>query len=129
MTDPISDMLTRIRNSQAVGKETVNVPFSVFKFELAKLLLDNGYIAQAEISGNGVDKKIILVLKYLDNKPVIRSIKRISKSGQRIYRGYNKIKPVLNGYGMSIISTPRGLMTNMNAVKNKLGGEIVCEVW
>ena len=68
MTDPISDMLTRIRNNQAVGKETVNVPFSAFKFELAKLLLNNGYIAQAEISGNGIGRKIVLALKYLNNK-------------------------------------------------------------
>ena len=129
MTDPISDMLTRIRNSQMVGKETVIVPFSAFKFELANLLLNNGYIAQAEISGNGIGRKIVLALKYLNNKPVIRNIKRISKSGQRIYVGYGKIKPILNGYGMSIISTARGLMTNKDAVKNKVGGEVICEVW
>ena len=112
-----------------VGKETVVVPFSAFKFELANLLLNNGYIAQAEISGNGIGRKIVLALKYLNNKPVIRNIKRISKSGQRIYIGYDKIKPILNGYGMSIISTPRGLMTNKDAVKNKIGGEVICEVW
>ena len=129
LADPISDMLTRIRNSQAVGKETVNIPFSAFKFELAALLLKNGYIAQADAVGSGIGKKIVLALKYLNNKPAIRNIRRISKSGQRIYVGYDKIRPILNGYGMSVISTPRGLMTNKDALKNKIGGEIICEVW
>lgn len=129
MTDPISDMLTRIRNAQAVCKETVSVPFSKFKFSLAEILLKNNYLNSVDSSGSGVKKNLIIKLKYKNNKPAIEHIKRISKPGQRIYVRNNEIYPILKGYGMSIISTSQGLMTNKDAKEKGLGGEVIVEIW
>ncbi|MFH1656651.1 MAG: 30S ribosomal protein S8 [Candidatus Nealsonbacteria bacterium] len=143
MIDPIVDMLNRIRNSQAVFKETVSIPFSNLKYEIAKILEKRGYIEKIEKKGRKEKKFIELTLKYEQNlselndkkesrqkkEPVILGLKRISKQGQRIYKNYKGIKLVRGGYGMAIVSTPKGLMTDRDAKKSKLGGEILCEIW
>ena len=129
MTDPICDMLNRIRNSQAVSHQTVDIPFSKFKYEIAKLLVKNGFIEKAETKGRKPKKVIEIILKYKDKLPIISGLKRISVPGQRIYTNYREIKSVKSGYGIAIISTPKGLMTNKEARKKKVGGEILCEIW
>ena len=127
--DPIADMLTSIRNAQAVSKETVKVPFSKLKFELAKVLEKNGFLKKVEKKGRGIKKFIEIKLKYEDKIPVISGIKKISKPGQRIYSGSKELRPVRSGYGISIISTSKGLMTNKEARKQNIGGEVICQVW
>lgn len=129
MTDPISDMLNRIRNAQAAGKPQVSLSFSKFKFGIAQILEKNNFIEKAESKGRKNGKFIDITLKYDDKAPVISGLKRISKSGQRIYLAFNEIRPVRDGYGISIISTSKGLMTNKEARKQKIGGEIICEIW
>jgi len=129
MTDPISDMLTRIRNAQAVLRKTVVIPFSVFKFNLAEILSKEGLIGEITVKGRKIRKTINIELKYKENKPLIKSIKRISKQGQRIYIKKDELKPIRQGYGITIISTSNGLMTNKEAQKNRLGGEVICEIY
>ena len=142
MTDPIVDMLNRIRNAQAVLKETVSIPFSNLKYEIAKILEKNNFIKAIERKGRKPKKTITrksaiyrvkpvikITLKYKDEAPAISGLKRISKCGQRIYSSYKKIKRVKGGYGITIISTPKGLMIGKQAKKQKLGGEILCEIW
>lgn len=127
--DPIADMLTSIRNAQAVLKETVVVPYSEIKFEIAKILKKENFIEKIEKKGRKTRKSIEIKLKYDDKKPAISNLKRISKPGQRIYTAAGKIRKVRDGYGMAIISTSKGLMTNKEARKQNLGGEIMCEIW
>ena len=127
--DPIADMLTSIRNAQAVSKETVKVPFSKLKFELAKVLEKSGFLKKVEKKGRGIKKFIEIKLRYEDKIPVISGIKKISKPGQRIYSGAKELRPVRSGYGISIISTSKGLMTNKEARKQNIGGEVICQVW
>jgi small subunit ribosomal protein S8 len=127
--DQISEMLTAIRNAQAVLKPTVIVPFSEFKSEIIELMEKEGFLEKSEKKNRKNGKALEITLKYKDNISVISGIKRISKPGQRIYIGYNDMKSVRNGYGMSIISTSKGLMTNKEARKQKIGGELICEVW
>ncbi len=129
MTDPIADMLTRIRNAQAVLHKTVIIPFSKFKFNLAEILEKEGLIGKISIQGRKTRKTIKIELKYDNNKPIISSIKRISKQGQRIYIKRDKLRPIRQGYGFVIISTSQGLMTNKEANKKGLGGELICEVY
>lgn len=127
--DPIADMLTSIRNAQAVLKETVKIPFSKFKFELAKVLEKNGFVKKVEKKGRGIKRIIEIKLKYEDKIPVISGLKKISKPGQRIYAGAAEIKPVRSGYGISIISTSKGLMTDKEVRRQNIGGEVICKVW
>ncbi len=129
VTDPIADMLTRLRNAQQVGKKTVELPFSKFKFELAKIIKRAGYIEEMAKHGKKNKKILEVVLKYKDKTPAISEIKRISKPGRRIYVSSKDIRPVRQGFGMIIISTSRGLMTDKEAKKQKLGGEVICEIW
>lgn len=130
MTDPISDMLTRIRNAQAVNKPEVFIPFSKIKFEIAKILKDEGFVKEVIQKKENAKSQIKIVLKYLKTKePVIRGLKKISKPGCRIYAPKNKLPKVLGGLGVAIISTSRGLMTDKEARKRKLGGEVICEIW
>jgi len=130
MTDPIADMLNRIRNAQAVLKATVDVPFSDLKYEIAKILEKKGFVAKIEKKGKKTRRTIEITLKYDANQPVISGLKRISKPGQRIYKKAKEIKPVKGGYGVAVISTPKeGLVTDKEARKKKLGGEVICEVW
>ena len=129
MVDPISDMLIRIKNAQAVSRQTVNIPFSKIKFSLAKVLEKEGLIEAITTRGRKIKKIIEIKLKYEKGQPVIEEIKRVSKPGQRIYLKKSQVKPIRQGYGLSIISTSQGLMTNKEAKKKGLGGEVLCEIW
>ena len=130
MTDPITDMLNRISNAQAVKHETVEIPFSKFKLKIIEILKSKGFILdfkKREKKGTGV---IRINLKYTsEGTPAISGFKRVSKSGQRIYKKTKEIRKVKGGYGQAIISTSKGLMTNKEAREQKLGGEVLCEIW
>ena len=126
MTDPITDMLNQIKNAQAVSHKTVSVPFSNLKHEIALILEKHGFIGKVEKKGRTPKRSIEIALKY----PVaISGLKRISKPGQRIYTGFKYIKGSKGGLGILIISTPKGLMTDKEAKRNRLGGEVICEIW
>ena len=129
MIDPITDMLNRIRNAQAVLKTTVDIPFSNLKYNLAKILEREDFVEKTEKKGKKTKRIIEITLKYDSGAPAIFGLKRVSRSGQRIYSKSKELKPVKRGYGLSIISTAGGLMTNREARKKKLGGEVICEVW
>lgn len=126
--DPISNMLTVIRNALAVRQLSVSFPFSKLKYEIGEILKKQGFVEKVEKKGR-VKKFIEVTLKYENGIPAVSGLKRISKPGQRIYLPYKKIKRVKGGYGFAIISTSKGLMTEKEARKQKLGGEIICEVW
>lgn len=127
MTDPISDMLTRIRNANLVKKNDLLIPFSKIKFEIAKILEKEGFIKRAEKTKGKFDQ-INIILKYKNKEPVIQYIKRISKPGQRIYYNYRQIPKILPSLGIWIISTSKGLITHDQARKQKIGGELICEI-
>ena len=133
MTDPISDMLTRIRNAQAVKKTEVVLPFSKFKYNLGKLLVDEGWLAGVEKVKYGKGQnfnELRIKLKYnKSGKPAITKLKKVSKPGRRIYADYQRLPYVLNNLGIAVISTSKGLMTNKKARKEKIGGEVVCEIY
>ena len=131
MTDPIADMLTRIRNSIMVKKEEVTMPFSNIKFEIGKILEREGFIARLEKLDNADHTKgaLRVVLKYKNNEPAIRGLKRVSTPGQRIYQNYRTIPKVLPSLGILIVSTSDGLMTNKEAKQKHIGGEVLCEVY
>ena len=130
MTDPIADMLTRIRNGVQARKESVDVvPASKVKVEIAKLLKSEGYIENYVVSGEGTEKKITVTLKYQGDLKVISGIKRISKPGLSVYAKGDNIPKVLNGLGVAIISTSKGMMCDREARKNHIGGEVVAYVW
>ncbi len=128
MTDPIADMLTRIRNASLVRKKEVSVPFSKLKLALANILVREGYLTKAEMQKD-VHPYILLTLKYANNQPAIQSITRVSKPGHRCYVKKEEIKQVLNGFGLSILSTPRGILTNKEARAARVGGELICEIY
>ena len=128
MTDPISDMLTRIRNAQAVRKTTVNMPSSKLKAALAQVLKDEGYIDGFAIRQKEGKPEIDISLKYYAGRPVIEMIERVSRPGLRIYRGREDIPRVMNGLGIAIVSTSRGLMTDRKARATGIGGEVLCIV-
>lgn len=130
MTDPISDMLTRIRNASMVNKTTVELPHSKIKFAIAKILEGEGYLKDVKKIDEGIKSKIRLGLKYTDDKQsVIESLKRISTPGRRVYVKAHEIPAVRSGFGMAIISTPNGVMGSGEAKKRRLGGEIICEIF
>ncbi|OGF62680.1 30S ribosomal protein S8 [Candidatus Giovannonibacteria bacterium RIFCSPHIGHO2_01_FULL_45_33] len=130
MTDPISDMLIRIKNAQAVKKETVSFAHSKLKNEIAKILESRGYIGAAENHGKKQKKLIEVALIYgTDGAPKISGIRRISKPSRRVYRGVGEIFSVKNGLGTAVYSTTRGLLTDREARKQKVGGEILFEIW
>ena len=125
MTDPIADMFTRIRNAQLTGKSTVAMPASRVKHAIANLLKDEGYIADVQALTADGKPKLEIALKYHQGKPVIARIERISRSGLRVYRGKDELPKVLNGLGISIVSTSSGIMTDAQARKKGLGGEVI----
>jgi len=129
MQDPIADMLTRIRNGQSADKVTVTMPSSTVKKAIAKVLLDEGYISEINEDENGGKALLILTLKYYQGAPVIAEIKRISKPGLRIYRKKGDLPNIMNGLGISIISTSKGLMTDRAARSAGFGGEVLCSVY
>lgn len=130
MTDPIADLLTRIRNANAVKHEVVEIPSSNMKKAVADILLQEGYIKEVEEYNDGVVPMLRLSLKYgADKERVITGIKRISKPGLRVYCKKDEVPKVLNGLGVAVISTSKGIMVDREARKNSLGGEVVCYVW
>ena len=128
MTDPIADMFVRIRNAAAVGKQTVKMPSSKIKVAIANVLKDEGYIGDVRVTENGGKAELEIVLKYYEGRPVIETLKRFSRSGLRQYRGKDALPKVLNGLGVSIISTSKGIMTDAQARQQGVGGEVLCFV-
>jgi len=128
MTDPIADMLTRIRNAQAVGKTTVLMPSSKLKVSIAKVLQDEGYIDGFTGRENDGKPELEISLKYYAGAPVIEKIERVSRPGLRIYRGCDDLPKVMNGLGVAIVSTSRGVMTDRKARATGVGGEVLCIV-
>jgi len=132
MVDPISDMLTRIRNTQAVGRKSVDLPYSKIKFELAEILGKEGLVGSVSKKGRGIQRQIEINLKYKDEKrvkPNIEGLKRISKPGQKIYLGKKGLRKFYKERGIVILSTSQGLMTLKDAIKKGIGGEILCRIW
>ena len=130
MTDPIADMLTRIRNANMVKHETVDVPASNMKKELARILLEEGFIRGYDVIEDGKQGIIRIQLKYgQTGERVISGLKRISKPGMRVYADKHEVPRVLNGLGISIISTSKGILTDKQARKENVGGEVICYVW
>ncbi len=130
MTDPIADMLTRIRNANVVKHETVDVPASNIKKELARILLEEGFVRGYDVIEDGKQGIIRIQLKYgQTGERVISGLKRISKPGMRVYAAKHEIPRVLNGLGISVISTSKGILTDKQARKENVGGEVICYVW
>jgi small subunit ribosomal protein S8 len=130
VTDPIADLLTRIRNALTAKHETVTVPASNMKKSISDILVSEGFIKSAEIVENEGHKEILITLKYgTNNRKVISNLKRVSKPGLRVYCGYEDLPSVLNGLGIAIISTSKGVMTDKEARKQKIGGEVLAYVW
>ena len=128
MSDPIADMLTRIRNAQVVQKTTVNMPSSKVKVAIANVLKDEGYIEDFAVSTEGGKSELQIGLKYYVGRPVIERLERVSRPGLRIYKGKNEIPQVMNGLGVAIVSTPQGVMTDRKARATGVGGEVICYV-
>lgn len=129
-TDPIADMLTRIRNASAAKKSELVLPYSKFKANLAQVLQTEGFVgAVDELVGGQKMKMLKIALKYSGADPVIAGIKRVSKPGQRIYLAADKLPRTNSGYGVTVVSTSKGLMTDKQARKAKVGGEVVCQIW
>ncbi len=128
MQDPIADMLTRIRNAQAVGEKQITMPASKFKLAILAVLRDEGYIQEYEIINAGAKQDVSVTLKYYQGSPVIEKIQRVSRNGLRIYRNRHKLPTVRAGMGIAIVSTSQGVMTERMARSKNLGGEIVCIV-
>ena len=130
MNDPIGDMLTRIRNSQMRGKSTVSTPASTLRARVLDVLLSEGYIRGYErASTENGQGELVISLKYFEGEPVIREVKRVSKPGRRVYMGVKEIPSVRNGLGVSIVSTPKGVMSDANARAANVGGEVLCTVF
>ncbi|NQV90671.1 30S ribosomal protein S8 [Candidatus Uhrbacteria bacterium] len=128
MTDPISDMLTRIRNAQAVKKAEVSLPYSKIKFAIAKILEKEGYVGRTEQLTEAKFPVLRVQLRYENNRPKIQTVRRISTPGKRVYAKSTDLPVVLSHLGIAILSTPNGLMTNKEARARHLGGEVICEI-
>lgn len=130
MTDPIADMLTRIRNALHAKKESVVIPYSRMKEAVLGVIGTEGYIQGHEIVGEGVRKQLVAALKYTGRgEAVISGLKRISKPGRRVYRGAEEVEAIVGGLGAAIISTSQGIMTHKQAQEAKVGGEVLCHIW
>ncbi len=130
LVDPIGDMLTRIRNGQMRSLNKINIPFSNFRLKILEVLKKEGYIIDFNIDNGKQKIKFLSVdLKYYEGQPVIKEIKRVSKPGRRVYSKATSIPKVLNGLGLAILSTSKGVMSDSDAIKNNLGGEIICKVF
>ena len=128
MSDPIADMLTRIRNAQMVQKTTVSLPSSKVKMAIAKVLKDEGYIDSFKVNTNDGKSELEIELKYYAGRAVIERIERVSRPGLRVYKGRDAIPQVMNGLGVAIVTTPRGVMTDRKARAEGIGGEVLCYV-
>ena len=129
LTDPIADMLTRIRNANVAKHDTVKIPFSKIKESLANILKSEGYINSFEVKEEGTKKDIVVSLKYMDGEAVIKGLRRISKPGRRVYTSVESLPKVLGGLGIAIVSTPKGVITDKECRKHSVGGEVLCYVW
>ncbi|NQT19679.1 MAG: 30S ribosomal protein S8 [Planctomycetes bacterium] len=132
MTDPVADMLTRIRNAVSVDKQAANMPYSRLKHDIAKVMRREGYIENFKESGEGIHRILRIYLRYgPEGEKVINSIKRISKPGRRMYAKADELRKsrVLNGLGVAIVSTPKGVLSDRECRKENVGGEILCEIW
>lgn len=128
MSDPIADMLTRVRNAQQVNKTSVTMPSSKLKVAIATVLKEEGYIEDFKVNGSQAKPELEITLKYYAGRPVIERIDRVSRPGLRIYKGAKAIPQVMNGLGVAIVSTPRGVMTDRKARATGVGGEVLCYV-
>ena len=128
MSDPIADMLTRIRNAHMVDKKEVNIPASNLKSAIASVMQQEGYFESFSVDGEAATKTLTIKLKYYDDKPVIDSLERISKPSLRVYVKSTEMPSVMNGLGIVIVSTPKGVMTGQNAAAENVGGEVLCSV-
>lgn len=130
MTDPIADMLTRIRNAKMRKHEVVDIPLSKLKMELARILKEEGFIRNYRVVGESVKKNLRVYLKYIDNdEPVISDLQRVSKPGRRVYVRKDAVPSVKGGIGVAILSTSKGLMTDQKSREAKVGGEVLCYIW
>ena len=129
MTDPIADMLTRIRNAIKSSKESVEIPASNMKKSIAEILLNEGWVKDVKIVEDGYNGKIAITLKYVDKKSVISGLQRVSRPGLRTYSDVENMPRILGGFGTVILSTNKGVMTGKNAKANNVGGEVLCYVW
>ncbi len=131
MTDPIADLLTRIRNAYRVRHDRLDVPRSRLKLEVCKILKDEGFIDGFELRGDGpTDQAIRIILRYTaEGEPLVRRLRKVSMPGRRVYRKAAEIQPVLNGLGVGIVSTSQGLLTDKAARQQGVGGELLCEIW
>lgn len=129
-SDPVSDMLTRVRNAMRARHPKVDVPSSKLKMEIARIMKEEGYILNFKMAEEGTKRSIRIYLKYtVSNEPVMSHIERISRPGCRVYVGSKEVQRVLGGLGISILTTPRGVMTGMAARKENVGGELLCKIW
>ena len=128
MSDPIADMLTRIRNAQAMEKAEVTMPASKVKSAIAKVLKDEGYVEDFRLDGQGPRAQLVIQLKYYAGRPVIERIERVSRPGLRIYKGADQRPEVMNGLGVAVVSTSKGVMTDRRARAQGVGGEVLCIV-
>lgn len=130
ITDPVSDLLARIRNAQTARHEAAKVPYSGLKFSIVKLLSEEGYIGPFQVTGGeGKGKEIQFTLRYAAREPLISSLVRRSRPGRRVYLGSRDIRPVRNGFGVAVLSTPKGILTDRQAREQKVGGELLFTVW
>ena len=130
MTDPIADLLTRIRNGQLARHEKVTLPWSRMKEAVARALAGEGYVREIVVGGEATKRTLTVLLAYTESgEPVISGVRRVSKPGLRVYSSVRNIPSVRNGYGISVLSTPAGLLADRDARRRNIGGEVVCEVW
>ena len=129
LSDPIGDMIARVKNAQARNHKKVDLPSSNFKFKIADILKNEGFIKDCKVLDNGKKPVLTLELKYHSGNPVISNFERISKPGRRIFSSADSLPKINNGLGIAIVSTPNGVMTDMDARKQKIGGEIICKVF
>ncbi|MEO0005525.1 MAG: 30S ribosomal protein S8 [candidate division WOR-3 bacterium] len=128
--DPIANFLTRIRNALAARHKEVVVPYSRLKYEIARVLMEEGFISNFRVDGEGVKKQIIVALKYLDDgSSVIRGLEMVSRQSRRVYVGCEEVPKVMGGLGIAILSTPLGIITDREARRRRVGGEVICKVW
>jgi small subunit ribosomal protein S8 len=129
LTDPIADMLTRIRNSLQIRAEKVDIPISKIKLEIAKILKEEGFIRAYKILKDRRQGILRVIPKYLDNKSVITGLKRVSKPGRRVYVNKNEIPKVMGGLGVAVLTTSRGILSDKTCKREGVGGEVICHVW
>ena len=129
MTDPISDMLTRVRNAQRANKEQVAIPFSKAKERILKVFADEGFVGDIQVEGEVAEKKLVVKLKYFEGRPVIETVERISRPGLRIYRGKDELPRINAGLGVAVVSTPQGVMSDRAARAAGQGGEVLCKIY